>query len=121
MSKAKPQRRRAIAREIPDGQLSTAQLVRETGVSKVTIHKWVRRGWIPKPVLYTDPTGHGRYAGWPKHLVARIRELRMMAKRGIPMDTFIRRERDEDARNSSWFYGEVQRIGDAWRMPGSGN
>ncbi len=63
--------------------LTTRALIRETGVSRSTLFRWVRRGLIPQPHVGIPPAGPGRTSWWDPDTVRRIKRIKYWTRRGI--------------------------------------
>lgn len=74
---------------------TTAELVREAGVTYRTLRRWVVAGLLPQPVLTS--TGHGAELGvqalWHPAAMRRVKAIRAMRRAGAPMSDIRKRWR----------------------------
>lgn len=110
---------RAASAPPPARTLTTDQLVTRTGVSRVTIYQWKRRGLLGPPYIYTDPKGKGRRAYWQPETVDLVRDLREFSGRGVPLKSVIRRHENAVMDGSSISCGTAQEMAERWWAPGS--
>lgn len=100
--------------------LTTKQLVEQTGVSEVTINRFVKRGHISAPRIHTDAAGRGRRAYWHPAVVDTIKILRVVSGRGVPAELVRARMEKESLANSSISSDRVMQIAERWRQPYTG-
>jgi len=71
--------------------LTTREVIEETGVSRSTLFRWVRRGLIPAPDVGIQPAGPGRTSWWHEVSVRNIHRIRYWTRKGIRHKAAVRK------------------------------
>lgn len=66
-------------------RVSTEEAARRSGVSKVTLFGWVRKGFLGPPRVVHIEKGKGRRAEWSEDQVLKAQTLALMSASGIPL------------------------------------
>lgn len=63
--------------------ITSKDILKETGLKNAkTLTRWARAGIIPKPIIQTHPSGRGKIAYWPDHILPHCKRIVQLQKEG---------------------------------------
>jgi len=63
--------------------ISSKEILEKTGLKNIkTLTRWYQKGLIPKPLIRTHPSGHGKMGYWPDWVLDRCLKIMELKKQG---------------------------------------